>query len=192
MLGYEVFLHLPMEAKKTKSGHNHDEGPNVIKVGYTAPEIYQIVHQSIRQIPGAVGLNNHMGSRLTASEPEMRAVMREIKRNDLMFVDSLTSGASVGERLAHEYDVDHIGRDIFIDHIDEPESIALELQKLLRTARKQGYAVAIAHPRAHTITALKQWIPTAKKLGYEFVPVSAVIKNKAPLLSPSIAQVSEN
>jgi hypothetical protein len=49
------------------------------------------------------------------------------------------------------------------------------LSEVERVARRQGHAVAIGHPKAATIDALKEWLPTLKDKGFVLVPVSAVV-----------------
>ena len=56
-----------------------------------------------------------------------------------------------------------------------------QLDLLEKHALKRRTAVAIGHPHATTVNALKKWIPKAKEKGFVFVPISmiALVKQDA-------------
>ena len=58
-----ILLHLPMEAK---TGRN--PGPGAILTGAEEEEIATRVGENLASVPGAIGVNNHMGSKATANE----------------------------------------------------------------------------------------------------------------------------
>jgi polysaccharide deacetylase 2 family uncharacterized protein YibQ len=117
-----------------------------------------------------------MGSRFTANLEGIRLVMEELKKRDLMFLDSITSVRSVAQRAAREAGVPFIGRNIFIDHLDETPEIIKRLAEVERLARKSGYAVAIGHPREKTLRVIGPWLDTIESKGFRLVPLSALIK----------------
>jgi len=57
--------------------------------------------------------------------------------------------------------------------IDEPTILA-QLAKVEASALRHGVVIAIGHPHPETISALRKWIPEARRKGFQFVPVSAV------------------
>lgn len=59
--GHEIFLHLPMEPVGTE-----DPGPNAILVGLEPNEFSRRLAWAFDRVPGATGVNNHMGSRATS------------------------------------------------------------------------------------------------------------------------------
>jgi hypothetical protein len=42
-------------------------------------------------------------------------------------------------------------------------------------ARRHGHAIAIAHPRSHTLAALEAWLPTLRAKGFALWPLSATV-----------------
>ena len=83
--GHDVFLHLPLEP----AGHA-DPGPNALLTGLAPAEVARRLAWAFGRLPEAVGVNNHMGSRGTADPGLMLAVLAEVARRGLVFVDSRT------------------------------------------------------------------------------------------------------
>ena len=181
--GHELMLHVPMEP----SSSDVDPGPNVLLSGVPSSETISALKWGLEQFSGFVGINNHMGSRFTSHLEGMRTVMRELKKRELIFLDSVTSGSTKGQIAANQIGVPFIARNIFLDHIDDINEIKKRLSAVKRLAKKQGYAVAIGHPRDATLKALKSWLEENDMDNFQLVPVSALIK----LVSmPKIATIS--
>ena len=170
--GHELWMHIPMEP----GSPDIDPGPNVLLTGLPKEELRASIQWNLNQFSGHVGINNHMGSRFTANLEGIRLVMEELKKRDLMFLDSITSGRSVAQRAAREAGVPFIGRNIFIDHLDETPEIIKRLAEVERLARKSGYAVAIGHPREKTLRVIGPWLDTIESKDFRLVPLSALIK----------------
>jgi polysaccharide deacetylase 2 family uncharacterized protein YibQ len=152
-----------------------DAGPNVLKTGLTPEENRRRLDWALAQLDGYVGINNHMGSRFTSSEADMRPVLEEVKARGLAFLDSRTVATSVAGRLASQMGLPHIDRDVFIDNDETVEAVLAQLQRTEEVALKHGHALAIGHPHATTIEALLRWLPTLKQKGFVLVPASALL-----------------
>jgi hypothetical protein len=126
-----------------------------------------------------MGLNNHMGSRFTRDARAMRPVLEELAGRGLLFLDSRTSGASVGADLARRLGVPSTGRDVFLDNEIDARAIRAQLIELERVASRRGSAVAIGHPHDATIDALAQFVPEMMGRGMQLVGVSAVVRQRA-------------
>ena len=172
--GHEIWLHVPMEPLDRAL----DAGPNVLKTGLPPEENLRRLDWALSRLDGYVGINNHMGSRYTGSEAEMRLVLAEVKSRGLAFLDSRTTAASVAGRIAGELGVPHIDRDVFIDDDETVEAVTAQLLRTERIARKHGFALAIGHPHATTIAALLKWLPTLKEKGFVLVPASALLRRE--------------
>ena len=116
-----------------------------------------------------------MGSRFTAHEILLEPLMARLKRRGLLFVDSVTSSASVAASLSRSYGVPTAERNIFIDNEIDPESIAKQLARVERCARRRGYCVAIGHPHKATLNILRRWLPSLARKGFQVVPISAIV-----------------
>jgi polysaccharide deacetylase 2 family uncharacterized protein YibQ len=169
--GHELMLHVPMEP----SSPDIDPGPNVLLSGVPENEIISTLNWGLDQFSGFVGINNHMGSRFTSNLEGMLTVMRELKKRKLIFLDSVTSKSTKGRIAANQIGVPFIARDIFLDHIDDVNEIKLQLDAVKRLAKKQGYAIAIGHPRDATIKVLNSWLAEIENENFQLVPISALI-----------------
>lgn len=140
--GKEVILHQPMQ---TLSGrHLHEHGG--LRLGMTAPDYDATLSENLRAVPGSVGINNHRGSLLTAELDAMTQLMQQLQNRGLYFLDSRTTAATVAHDVAKDWGVPTLKRDVFLDHERTPEALDHEFKRALNIARKQGYAVLIAHP----------------------------------------------
>lgn len=172
--GHEVMAHIPMEPTG-----NADPGPGALMSGATPADLRARLEAYLDGWSGYVGINNHMGSKLTSDAAAMEVVMGELKSRGLMWLDSRTDSGTVGEAMAESYGVPHIGRDVFLDNEDDEAAISAQLTKVESIARQQGYAVAIGHPRDATIAALSKWFLTLEQKGIAVVPVTEVLRRKS-------------
>ncbi len=170
--GHELMVHVPMEPLSNEI----DPGPKALRIGYTEAEILERLRWGLDQFDGYVGINNHMGSRFTQDERGMRVVIEELKRRNLLFLDSKTISTSVGDRLAAQLGVAHVARDVFLDDDMSSDAVLRQLALAERVARENGQAIAIGHPHPNTIAAIKAWLPRAKAEGFIVAPLSTVAK----------------
>ena len=70
--GHDIIVHLPMEPKKGKKTWL---GPQAITTDLSDDEIRRRVVAAIQDVPHAVGMNHHMGSKATEDERVMRIVL---------------------------------------------------------------------------------------------------------------------
>jgi polysaccharide deacetylase 2 family uncharacterized protein YibQ len=167
----ELLLHLPMEPRAGQP----DPGPGALRLGMSDAELRQRTLAALAAVPGATGVNNHMGSMLSANEPAMRTVLGVLASRNLFFLDSRTSAASVGYRLAIDLGMPAAERQVFLDDDPAPAAIDAQFQRFLTVARQKGAAVAIGHPHPTTFEALARDVPKAKQAGVTFVPVSYLL-----------------
>ena len=166
----EVLLHLPMEP-----ANGEDPGPHALRLGMTPEQLRQLTLAALRAVPGAVGVNNHMGSGLSADERSMKTILGVLAGRGLFFLDSRTSAQSVAYQVAIRAGVPAAERQVFLDSDTQPEAIREQFHRLLGLARTRGAAVAIGHPHPETLAVLAEEVPKARALGYEFVPVSYLL-----------------
>ena len=172
----EVMLHLPMEPK-TISGYNaSDAGEGVLMVGQTKQAILKSLDRDLGAVPGAVGVNNHMGSKFTESHELMELVLERLKSRGMFFVDSLTTPNSQGYEVTREIGMKGARRDYFLDDKSKGKDyVKDQIAKLVAKSEKKGFAVGICHPYPNTIEALKEELPEISKK-VQLVPVSEILK----------------
>jgi polysaccharide deacetylase 2 family uncharacterized protein YibQ len=166
----EILLHLPMEPM-----HGQNPGPGALLQGMSDGELREKTEAALKAVPGAVGVNNHMGSLLSSEEGPMSAVLGVLAERGLFFLDSRTSAESVGYKVAIGLGVPAAERQVFLDGDPSPAAIHAQFERLLSLARTKGAAIAIGHPHPETLAALTREVPKAIAAGYEFVPVSYLL-----------------
>lgn len=177
--GMDVILHLPMEPRYSSGYTADDAGEGVLLVGYSLSRIKDQFRRNFLEVPNAIGVNNHMGSKFMENEELVRTLMEEIKTRGLYFVDSLTSSESKGYGVAKDFGVKALKRDVFIDSSDRgKEYTKKQIDRLVGIAEKTGMGVGIGHPYPQTIEALAEYLPgIAGKGKVEFVKISSTAVN---------------
>jgi len=169
--GGELFIHLPMEPVGLD-----DPGPYALTKALDAGGLAARLNFAFARTPGAVGFNNHMGSRMTADRAAMDAVFAAMDERwaGLVFVDSLTHPRSEAAAAADAAGLAALKRDVFLDHDRDPAAIDAQIEAALRQALETGQAIAIAHPRPETFEALEGLAARAEAAGVRIVPVRAL------------------
>jgi polysaccharide deacetylase 2 family uncharacterized protein YibQ len=157
-----------------------------LRVALSDDDIRARTAAALDRLPLALGLNNHMGSRFTRDPRAMRPVLEELAARGLLFLDSRTSGASVGADLARRLGVPSAGRDVFLDNEIDARAIRAQLAELERVASRRGSAIAIGHPHEATIEALAQFVPEMLGRGMQLVGVSAIVRQRARDAAPPL------
>ncbi len=159
----EIMLHLPMEPDGFPAV---DPGPGALLTSMDPDTLIAQLNENLDSIPGVKGVNNHMGSKLTASSAQMRQIFTTLKKRNLFFVDSRTSTRTLCAPSAQLLQLPFAERDVFIDHEQRSEFIRNQIKQLIKRARRQGYAIGIAHPHAVTLKVLKEMLPELKQEVY--------------------------
>ena len=170
--GKEILLHQPMQAYEK----NELLGPGALTLDMTQKEFVKTLESNISVVSNIIGLNNHMGSLLTRHPGHMQWLMNVLKRNEYIYVDSLTSTSSVAGEIARKNRVPFLERDIFLDNKKDLEYITKKFFELISIAKKEGSALAIAHPHFNTIEILSRFLQDIDKYGVKLVGVKSLIK----------------
>lgn len=150
-------LHLPMEPKDVV--HN-DPGPSALLLHMSDAQLQFQFDRDVASVPNIVGINNHMGSAFTEDEARMRLVLGWVKKRNLYFLDSHTTGRSAGCRAAAAVGVPCLVNQTFLDNADDVKSIEAQLDLVMKLAIKKGQTIAIGHyRRKHLVEALTKKIP---------------------------------
>jgi uncharacterized protein len=169
--GCEYMLHLPMEPKEYPES---DPGPGTLLVTMTDEEIREVLKAHMRQVPGAIGVNNHMGSEFTENEGKMSALLRELKKTHLFYVDSRTTSLTVAHKLATSMGVPAASRTVFLDNDPSPRAIEFQIKRLIAAAQETGVAIGIGHPHKATLNVLRTYFEGNKQEA-RIVPVSKIV-----------------
>ena len=169
--GLPVILHQPMESV---SGIGME--PKVILTSMRDATIRQMLRDSLSQLPEAIGINNHQGSKATIDARTMDIVMNELHHRGLFFFDSHTNSTTAADKAAKTYGVPYVRNDLFVDNSASVSDICAMIQEGADRAKKKGTYIIIGHCRPHTAEAFRQMVPKLKAQGIEFVYLSSLKK----------------
>ncbi|TPV96603.1 MAG: divergent polysaccharide deacetylase family protein [Myxococcales bacterium FL481] len=172
----EIWLHLPMEPLgATAMVRGPEQRENFLLATDSPAALRSKIERALRQVPTAVGVNNHMGSRLTADAAAMLVVMGVLRERGLYFLDSRTTADTVAESVAHEMGVPVGHRHVFLDHNPSRSAIDNALQDAAEVSLTEP-TVVIGHPRKHLVDALTDWLPTLQARGIGVYPLSELLR----------------
>ncbi|MHC8316670.1 divergent polysaccharide deacetylase family protein [Pseudomonas sp. LB3P31] len=164
--GKIVILHMPMDPAT---------GPFAWQPELPIEELEKRLNAAFKMVPYAAGINNHMGSRMTAQPAAMAWLMADLQRRHKFFVDSRTSAQTVAAQQAQKTSLASVSRDVFLDDERTEEAIFAQLQTAISLARKQGSAVMIGHPYPQTLAVLERELPKLKAHGIEWIDIRQMI-----------------
>jgi polysaccharide deacetylase 2 family uncharacterized protein YibQ len=169
--GAEVILHLPLDTVQDKI-----PGRGLIVDTMSPQDILEMLDRDLRSVPHHVGVNNHMGSRGTASREMMTIILKDLKKRGLFFLDSYTTKESVVPSVGRAVGIPILARGVFLDNEDTKPAIRAQLDELRKVAREKGNAIAIGHYRKNTLEVLVEEIPRFKKEGFEIITLKQMLK----------------
>jgi len=172
-LGFETIIHMPMEP------YNYDslsEKGFILSESLNASEVEERIDLAFLEIPTAVGMNNHQGSKATASLQLMKNVARSLKKRDKFFLDSFTNPESRGFITMRRFGVKTELRQVFLDHVEDSIHIYNQLDSLVQLSHFMDVAIGIGHVKPITLEILKKEIPRLKSEGYQFVNLSKIVR----------------
>jgi polysaccharide deacetylase 2 family uncharacterized protein YibQ len=170
--GVEIMLHLPMEPQEYPEVN---PGPGALFTSMSPDELLAALDENLKAVPHVRGVNNHMGSKLTAHSEQLYQVFTVLKRRGLFFVDSRTTDASVCQPSARLLQLPFAQRDVFLDHVQDAAFIRRQIRELVRLAANKGEALGIAHPHPTTYSVLKEMLPELRQQ-VELVPASRLVR----------------
>jgi polysaccharide deacetylase 2 family uncharacterized protein YibQ len=178
--GDDVIVHLPMEPKHKTRGI----GKGAITTDLSDGEIRKRVLAAIADVPHAIGINNHMGSKATGDPRVMKVILEVCKEKNLIFVDSKTNYWSVVPKVATQLRVPFVENHIFLDDSINPKKISMQCALIRKHLMHHDLCFAIGHvgrPGKETALVLEQEVPKIQR-GATFIKLSS-------LFPPPIKQV---
>lgn len=147
----QIMLHLPMEPMEYPKVN---PGPGALLVSMNVDNMIETLYDDLEDVPYVVGVNNHMGSRMTTVSTRMYQIFTVLKKKELFFIDSKTSPQSLCKPSARLLQVPFGERDVFLDHSLNKDTIRKQVKHLIRIAKRTGVAIGIGHPHTETYEVL--------------------------------------
>ena len=175
--GHESFLMIPTEPLKYPE---NDPGPHTLLTGASERDNLKKLDWLLSQVSGYVGVVNDMGSKFTASEPDIMPILTDLHGRGLMFLDSRSTRFSVAAKLARRLSMPRAVNNLYIDNVISASEITKNLTALENTARTYGTALGVARAFPLTIEELEKWSRGLEGRGIQLVPITA-IANRQPI-----------
>lgn len=172
--GHDVIIHMPMEAKNQRKSWTT---PLTLLTSLSNEQVQERVLTAYEELPLAMGINNHTGSKATADLRIMEQVISLANDHNLLVIDSLTSDKSKVAEVCERLHLNFFRRDVFLDK----EGVSLDfvqkrMQATLEEAQKKGYAIAIGHvgPSGgkNTLQGINNLVSSFEGQGVKFVTIS--------------------
>ena len=147
--GFEHYaIHLPMEASSAKNNSA------TLRTSDNYEKLRGVIAKLRTDFPNAKFINNHTGSKFTADERAMQNLLRAMNEHGFLFIDSRTSPSTKAKAAMNGLGMRYVHRDVFLDNQNSVAAVRKKLREAVALAKKQGYAIAIGHPKSSTLRAL--------------------------------------
>lgn len=174
LAGHEVVIHFPfdpflkLELPKDKVSEKD------------LAAVRKLLAESLADMSGARGINNHRSYGATKNRPLMAAFMKDLQGKGLYVLDSHVSPKSVAAEEARKAGLKTVVNDLFLEGPPRYDNRAV-CEKIMRQvaarARKHGSAVVIGHHYYRgTYDCLQAMVPKLQGEGFEFVFASQLAK----------------
>jgi polysaccharide deacetylase 2 family uncharacterized protein YibQ len=173
----DLLLHQPMQPM---GWPDINPGPGTLFVSDDLLKKQKVWLKNLKSMPEMLGVNNHMGSAFTTDEESMRWFMQQMSRRSLFFLDSKTGPGKVSRKMASEFGVPFLARDVFLDNHQDMDATREQLEKAVKIAVKFGKAIAIGHPFKTTLDVLKEQMPELKKKGIQVISIRELLQSSQP------------
>ena len=155
--GAPFLIHVPMQAEVDLPGKASLRGPYLIGTGMSRYEVRETLVPILDSLEGAMGINNHRGSKATSDRDIMDAVMEVIAERSMFFFDSRTSHRSIAYDSAIKHGLRAASNSLFLDGEPDRDKIASRMREALRLARGRGTIAVICHMRPDTVAFLEDF-----------------------------------
>lgn len=172
--GRTVLLHMPMEPIGPAN-----PGPGALLVDQPPEEQISRLDAALASFDRLDGMNNHMGSRLTADREAMDRIMARLAGRGLFFLDSRTTAETVAAGAAEQAGLPTLSRDVFLDADGTGAMAEAQLRRTLEIASATGQAIAIGHPHRRTLDALDAFVANLDRTRFRLVRLSDLVKVSA-------------
>ncbi len=151
--GYTVMIHMPSEPIDYPKDN---PGKNAIYTTTSREKTFYLLNRAYENVHYAMGLNNHMGSKILQDKRHLDYIMEFLKTKHLFFIDSATIADSLGCKEAKKFDILCARRRVFLDNIKNVNYIKGQIELAVKMLKKRNSVVAIGHCSEATYEALRE------------------------------------
>ncbi|MDG5495164.1 divergent polysaccharide deacetylase family protein [Niveispirillum sp. BGYR6] len=177
--GHEVLLAVPMQPQGYPAS---DPGANTLLTSLSDEENVKRLEATLAAFTGYVGLTSRTdsGTAFLTQRDNLRAVLQQVQRRGLVYLDLWQVQGSKVAPLAKELSLPRAFSDLQIDRMPSAIGIDEQLAQLERLAQANGVAVGFAEAQNPVvIDRLALWAGTLRDRGIVLAPVTAVVNRQA-------------
>ncbi|MDE1148523.1 MAG: divergent polysaccharide deacetylase family protein [Azospirillaceae bacterium] len=174
--GHEVLLQVPMEPQGFPQ---NDPGPGTLLTSLSDDQNVARLETAMASATGYVGLTSLTGTKFLTAHDNLQAVLRQVQRRGLIYVDSWQVQTSQATRLATQLNLPRALSDVQVDRAETEAGVAAQLAELERLAKANGVAVGFAQPYPVTLEGIAHWAVGLRDRGIVLAPVTAVVNRQA-------------
>ena len=171
--GHEMILHLPLES--TSKSLNKGT-PGLLTVNMTKEQMKSSIEESLNDIGGAKGFNNHIGSTFTGNQTAVNNLIDAAKELNLFYLDSNVIPHSKEYPTAKEKGVQTALNHFFVDNKADVEYIKSFIKQGIDLAKTRDETIIIGHYRPKTVEAFIEMKQYIKDSGVELVTLSDLLQ----------------
>lgn len=162
-----VIIHAPFESRR------NDVLSTTFYVKDSEKVIEEKLNHMIKQVPFAIGMNNHQGSIATSNRDFLLKFMSIFATKGLIFIDSFTHPDSLAYETASDYGIPALKRDVFLDNKDDYNKIKQMFKYSLDRLYSDDDVFIIAHvTKTNTMNFLRNEITNFEtSLRFDFTNV---------------------
>jgi hypothetical protein len=117
-----------------------------------------------------------MGSRFMADEEKLTVIFNRLKKRNLFFIDSRTTGKSRADAASAKAGLQIASRRVFLDNDRDYAKIYQILMSAAEEETGRSPMIIIGHPYPETIRAIRDASSVLRQRGVEIVPVSKLLR----------------
>ena len=177
--GHEVLLAMPMQPVGYPA---NDPGANTLLLSQSDEENIRRLETVMASFTGYVGIAPRIdsGSAFLTQQENLRAILQQVQRRGLLFLDLWQGQGSRTAAVARELSLPRAFGDMQVDRVPSAMGIDAQLAQLEKIA--QANAVAIGYVEAQNPVSLDRiayWAAGLRDRGIVLAPVTAVVNRQA-------------
>jgi polysaccharide deacetylase 2 family uncharacterized protein YibQ len=179
--GHEVLIELPMEAYEY--GRMSMRADTLVTGAGSKANVAKL-NQVLGRASGYFGVINYQGAKFGADAASVEPVFDVLAERGLAFIDDGSVHKATFGEVADTKGLRFARAAGPVDTRQSPQDIAAELMELETIAREHGGAIGAGFAFPVTIEAASLWIDTLEEKGLVLAPVSALVRDAAPVAVP--------
>jgi polysaccharide deacetylase 2 family uncharacterized protein YibQ len=179
--GHETVLMMPMEPSTYP---RRDPGPLTLLTGMKPAEMLNRLTQILHLGQDYVGVTNYMGSRFMNSTEDMRPLLKELRAQGVLFLDSQSAYKSAIQQIAEEISLPYLQTTDNIDVEISAQPLSELLQRLIDRSAEHSTLVVRLSAMPAVVETLKTWVRLLPSQSITLVPLTSVLPaSQRPKLS---------